>query len=354
MKMHKRNVVFRTGKYLKERPDPEWLVDGVIEANSMVMLSGAPGQGKSFLALDMALHIASGKTWCGRTTLTGSVVYIATEGVSGMKLRLQAWEEEHNVKDVTDAVYVLEPIQLRSEEVLGDLMTEMTKLHQPVRLIIFDTFNRCFDGDENSSKDVGEAMPRPRQLAKDSGATLMIVHHTSKAGGYRGSSVLAGDMDTMMKLAKKDADVLLQCDKQKNAEAFDRMAFRFKSVELPSDKDGRSRKSAVLVPSDFREERGLSPRQLLEVQVLSRLGPSTTKAWHQAVNEAHDANVTAKTFERDRKVLLESGLIVSPTKGHHLCSDIGATLASSGQLPQSDVTDTPLLAEGVSAGVVLH
>lgn len=350
--MSKRKVVFRTGKYLKERPDPEWLVDGVMEANSMVMLSGAPGQGKSFLALDMALHVASGKAWCGRPTLAGSVVYIATEGVSGMKLRLQAWEEEHSVGDVTDAVYVLEPIQLRSEEVLEDLMTEIRTMHRPVRLIIFDTFNRCFDGDENSSKDVGEAMARARQLARESGATLMIVHHTSKTGGYRGSSVLAGDMDTMMKLAKKDSDVLLQCDKQKNAEAFDKMAFRFKAVDLPSDKDGRQRKSAVLVPSDYREERGLLPRQLLELQLLSRLGPTTTKAWHQAVSEAHDAKVSAKTFERDRKVLLEAGLIISPTKGHHLCSDIGATLASSGQMPQTDVTDTPLLAEGVSAGVV--
>jgi hypothetical protein len=351
--MGRKKVVLRSGKFVKALPDPEWLIDGVLEDNGLVMLFGPPAQGKSFIALDIALHVASGKPWCGRDTLEGSVVYVTTEGISGLKLRLQAWEKEHGVDDVEKATYVLEPVQLTEEGVLEDLLGGLTALAQPVRLVIFDTFNRCFNGEENSSKDVGAAMARARWFARESGAALMIVHHTSKGGGYRGSSVLAGDMDTMLGLVKKDKVILLQCEKQKNAEAFEKMAFRFKTVELGSGKDGRLRKSAVMVATDAKDEPMLTPRQIVALRVLAKFGKVTPiGVWRDKAAVVFGEELSKRTFDRDRDALLDGQWIRCPRKGFYTCTDIGATLASSGQLPQTDVTDTPLLAEGVSAGVV--
>src|SRR5262249_46295895 len=76
---------------LDNLPDPEWLVDGLVGQNALVVLFGPPGVGKSFLALDLALSIATGRPWLGRKTTQGGVVYVYAEGTSELKHRAAAW-----------------------------------------------------------------------------------------------------------------------------------------------------------------------------------------------------------------------------------------------------------------------
>lgn len=51
--------------------------------------------GKTFLALSIALSIAAGHDWCGKRTKSGSVHYVAAEGLSGLRLRVQAYQGKH-------------------------------------------------------------------------------------------------------------------------------------------------------------------------------------------------------------------------------------------------------------------
>ena len=53
------------------------------------------GIGKSFLALDLALFIASGKCWHGRDVEMCDVVYVLGEGASGIRQRVAAWRQVH-------------------------------------------------------------------------------------------------------------------------------------------------------------------------------------------------------------------------------------------------------------------
>jgi RecA-family ATPase len=58
-------------------PKQTYLIDGVLPEGAAVMLYGAPGDGKTFLALDIALTIATGRaTWFGRTVKAGRAVYV--------------------------------------------------------------------------------------------------------------------------------------------------------------------------------------------------------------------------------------------------------------------------------------
>ena len=76
---------------------PEWLIEGVIEANTLCGLVGASYSGKSFLALDMALSIASGLPFHEATTAQGSVLFIAGEGNRGLLSRIEAWCREKGI-----------------------------------------------------------------------------------------------------------------------------------------------------------------------------------------------------------------------------------------------------------------
>ena len=63
----------------------------------VVVLYGLPGAGKTFVALSMALSIAAGHQWCGKRTKSGSVLYVAAEGLRGLQFRMQAYEGKHSI-----------------------------------------------------------------------------------------------------------------------------------------------------------------------------------------------------------------------------------------------------------------
>src|SRR5688572_23683074 len=84
---------------LKALPQPEWLIKDLFRAQSQVVLYGPSGHGKSFVALDMALSIATGRSWFGRQAKQGPVVYVVSEGGRGTHNRVVAWMEDRDVAD---------------------------------------------------------------------------------------------------------------------------------------------------------------------------------------------------------------------------------------------------------------
>ena len=77
--------------------DLEWLVRGMLPRPSLTILYGEPGCGKTFVALSMALIVVSGGEWLGRETAPASVLYIAAEGVLGLKSRIAAHRKKFGV-----------------------------------------------------------------------------------------------------------------------------------------------------------------------------------------------------------------------------------------------------------------
>src|SRR5690625_1661515 len=68
---------------------PEWIIRGRVEANSLAMIFGDPACGKSFLAVDWACSVATGKDYHGHTVQQAPVIFIAGEGLNGIARRLQ-------------------------------------------------------------------------------------------------------------------------------------------------------------------------------------------------------------------------------------------------------------------------
>ncbi len=76
---------------LSEAP-PQALVPGYLYVDQQHVLYGAPQSLKTFTALDLGLHIASGLPWLGRVPVTQrGVVYFAGEAASGVRVRIAAW-----------------------------------------------------------------------------------------------------------------------------------------------------------------------------------------------------------------------------------------------------------------------
>lgn len=84
---------------LQSLTDPKWIVPDMVPDDALVVLYGKPKRGKSFIALDLSLCVASGapfhETAIGRT---GRVLYVAAEGgAAAIRNRVRAWLKANNV-----------------------------------------------------------------------------------------------------------------------------------------------------------------------------------------------------------------------------------------------------------------
>lgn len=210
----------------RDLPAPEYAIDGLIEHRALSCIIGAPGTGKSAVAIDMACSMVTGQRWQGRKVIRQRVLYLPGEGLTGAVQRIKAWERAHG-KDVgNDLMLGNAIIQLgAAKEDWSTLAAYILKYR--VGMIIFDTFARMSLGlDENSATDVGKAITRFDQIKKLTGSGVMVIHHTSKAGtSGRGSNALNGALDSELLISKGEWDasgvsgeaIQLDTTKQKNA-----------------------------------------------------------------------------------------------------------------------------------------
>lgn len=190
----------------RDMPPPEYVIDRLIEHGGLSCIIGKPGIGKSCVALDMALSVATGRPWQGRKTLKTRVLYLPGEGLSGTISRIKAWSHEHDVPHevIDDGIRVANDIVRvgASNEAWG-LLAEYI-LRQKIGLVFFDTFARAATGiEENSATEVGKAVVRLDNLRRLTNCGVVLVHHTSKGDprAGRGSSALNGALDSELLLS---------------------------------------------------------------------------------------------------------------------------------------------------------
>ena len=249
---------------LMQQPPPTWMIEGLFEARSVVMLAGPPGSYKSFLAIDWALSIAAGRSWCGRRTMPAKVLYMLGEGKSSMIKRIEAWRYHYH-PSVVETQQMLanfrvtfDVAQFAHKSSIDNLLAELEQEDFRPQVVVVDTLARAFVGmDENSQRDIGmlvESADRLRQL----GMTVILLHHTAKntefGVKYRGSSAIMGAMDTAMTMVRESAAsdrVCLNVSKQKDHDEGPPLYFQRLKVQPP----GSEEDSIVLVPTIKVDER---------------------------------------------------------------------------------------------------
>jgi hypothetical protein len=223
----------------RHMPPPEYIIDGLIEHGGLSCIVGPPGLGKSTVVLDMACHIATGKSWQGRRTLKTPVLYLPGEGLSGAVQRLRAWEDAHGI-DLSDDLLLGDSIILvkAENEAWGEIAAYIAR--KGIGLVIFDTFARMSSGlEENSATDVGIAVRRFDKLKALTNAGVCVVHHTGKHDPSvgRGSSALNGALDSelLIRHATWDTTDITDADGHINGKAIEVWTTKQKNAEQLDD-----------------------------------------------------------------------------------------------------------------------
>ena len=222
----------RSDADVEHMPPVEWLADGVLPLGAIAALYGAPGSGKSFLAIDLALSLAIGTPWLGRPVAGGSTLYVAAEGWRGIGSRVRAWKAARGLEGrYLGVTFVNETVNLLDPAHVAKLAATAADVEQqsgkPLRLIVIDTLAQCMiGGDENEAQDMSRVMAAAQRLRERTGATAFFQHHTRKDSEIeRGSSALRGAVDSLVLCVESDDGRQLVCQKQKDAEAFAPISF---------------------------------------------------------------------------------------------------------------------------------
>jgi hypothetical protein len=233
-------------------PNTSYCIKHILPANGAAMIFGDSNVGKSFLALDMAFHVALGLEWFGHKVRQKGVVYFAGEGINGLKGRARAWLDHHEQYAPDDMHFWPWPINLTDPASTVDHARMMVEqLPRFPSMIVIDTLAANFGaGDENKQEDMGRAIRSIQALSEK--ACVLIIHHTSKANqnAARGSNALQGHVDVAISLTRKDLNhpVTVYMDKVRDGSKRGTKLF-FDIISAPTpwlDEDKEPIRSAVI------------------------------------------------------------------------------------------------------------
>jgi len=221
------------GQLLDLKP-PAPLIEDLLYLDSVAVMFGPSGGGKSFLALDWAWCVGGSMPWQGREVHGGQVLYVLGEGRGGIGQRAKAWKQAFGADDPAGFRLFPETVSLLD---LGHVqaVAEWAARERPV-LVVLDTLARAMPGgDENTARDMGQAIAGADAIRRACGACVLLIHHTGKDGLLeRGSSALRAAADTVLPVKASDRVLVVGGPetKQKDADPGRELQLQLVTVEL--------------------------------------------------------------------------------------------------------------------------
>ena len=252
----------RASSYLGQPAPLKWIIKGWVPDLGVTMIYGESGGGKTFLALDIACHIAAGLDWHGHRTKKGISVYMAGEGNYGIRQRVASWCKAHNIDRLDNLLISNKAIDMDSPTASAQIIKAVRELTtEDAVQITIDTVNNHMSGNENDAKDTRNMLNAVQIVGRALNSGMCLVHHTGNAieakNRARGSSAWKASMDSQILVSKKDGLIEVTCTKMKDTEEPQPFFGRLQSVDLGwFDEDGEEIKGAVFqIETDVPEQK---------------------------------------------------------------------------------------------------
>lgn len=190
-------------------PPVQWAVPGLLPAG-LSFLVAAPKMGKSWMALDLCLAVASGGEWLGRKVNQGPTLYLDLEdSANRAQARMRTLLDGFTAAPETCTFRLLAPI-LGPD--LFKILDEWVTANPGAKVVCIDTFQKIkpATGKNETSYSADYRICAPLQSwAQQHNICVLLIHHTRKGTGsadifegINGSQGLMGSADAVLLLTK--------------------------------------------------------------------------------------------------------------------------------------------------------
>lgn len=211
----------------RQAEEARWLVEELWSAEAVGIVGGEPKCCKSFLALDMAVSVASGAACLGRFRVaqTGRVLLFAAEDSTHIvRQRLEAIALRRGVSFASLDIHVITtPVVRLDREADRHALQETVNRYRP-RLLVLDPFVRLHRIDENAAAEVAPLLAYLRELQRSFQTAVLLVHHARKGAAraragqaLRGSSELHAWGDSNLYMRRRDEALELTVEHRASA-----------------------------------------------------------------------------------------------------------------------------------------
>jgi len=313
----------RATSFFSQPSPPRWAIRKWLPLNGLSMIYGESGAGKTFVAIDMACAIATGKDWQGHKTIKGVVAYLAGEGHYGLQSRIVSWGKAHQIEEMDTLLVSNKAIDIdsgfASQKILRAIH-ELTK--EPLGCVFIDTLNNHMAGDENSAKDTRALIATCAVVSAALHCSVCLIHHTGHLSKdrARGSSAIKASLDAMILVERSEEQMTITCTKLKDAIPPAPMLGHLLSVDLGwIDEEGEGIKGAVF---ESTPERAIKrPPEVIEAaKILEAAWWASKREIRAEVPYLSNLAIDSYLLQGKRrssvvKKLLIDHFIMSPTDG---------------------------------------
>ena len=244
-----------------EGPQTQWLIEDLWSEQAVGILGGEPKCCKSFLALDIAVSVAS-KTKCLRqfqVRRQGSVLlFPAEDSLAVVRQRLEGICAAANLSLSSLPIEVITTPALRlDKESDRELLSNTVQRLKPI-LLILDPLIRLHRLDENDASQVAGLLSFLRQLQREFHLAVLLVHHARKGSNssrpgqaLRGSSELHGWGDSNLYMRRRGQELTLSTEH--------RAAASRDHIPLELTQDGSALSLSLIHPEQIEQQQSPTP-----------------------------------------------------------------------------------------------
>lgn len=183
---------------IPEQTPTLWLIEHLWSSGAVGVIGGAPKCGKSWLALELAVAVASGRPCLGHFAVpaTGPVLLYAAEDTPlQVRQRIEQLCLARTAPFATlELGLILEPtLRIDRPQDIDRLRTTLARQHY--RLLILDPYVRLQAADENNATEVAAILATLRELSRTFSLALLLVHHARKSSSDAAGQALRGSSD---------------------------------------------------------------------------------------------------------------------------------------------------------------
>ena len=221
----------------------EGLIKGLLPRQGVAVSFGASQSFKSFVAFDLALHVALGWDWAGRRVTQAPAVCIAAGGSAGLRKRKVGFERSRpDLPGVQFHLISAAPNLGTEKGDLAPLIAAIESASVKPGLIVIDTLAQSLGSGDENGRGMLQFVSNATALANHFGALVLIIHHTGHYDDQRmrGHSSLIGGIDAQILCERKERSLstTLTLQKLKDEASSVKLTAHLSRVVIGQDEDG--------------------------------------------------------------------------------------------------------------------